>query len=251
MAMVNVVTGASSGVGRALCLHFAGQGERVLGLARRAGELADVKAEYPDLIEVVACDLASPDGRVAAAAALGRDDEVGTLTHSAAIASLEDMRDMTGASYHAMMAINLEAPLFLTRDLLPRMAQGGRVLHLSSGSAHRTLAGNGLYCISKAALLMAKDAWNADLAGSGVTVGSAMPGVVIGPMQDSAREGDHPSASVFRGFRDEGLLIRPERVAQFLYWVLKSTGDEAFAAGDWNIFDEAHHAEWLDGPLSG
>ncbi|WP_144096394.1 SDR family oxidoreductase [Croceicoccus sediminis] len=251
MAQINVVTGASSGVGRALCLQFAAKGERVLALARRADELETLKAAFPHLIAVVPCDLASPAGRVAAAAALREEDEVRALVHSAAIASLEDMREMTSASYHAMMAINLEAPLFLTRDLLPRMAKGGRVLHLSSGSAHRTLAGNGLYCISKAALLMAKDAWNADLAGSGVTVGSAMPGVVIGPMQDAARENDHPSSAVFLGFRDDGRLIRPERVAEFLYWLLRSTGDEAFAAGDWNIFDEAHHAEWLDGPLSG
>ena len=70
-------------------------------------------------------------------------------------------------------------------------------------------------------------------------------------MQDAAREGDHPSVQVFRDFQLQGRLIRPQRVAEFLYWLLFDTSDQDFSSQDWNIFDESHHGNWLQGPLSG
>ncbi|AKM09518.1 SDR family oxidoreductase [Croceicoccus naphthovorans] len=250
MPEIHVVTGASSGVGRALCAHIAAKGDHVLGLARRADELEALRATDPDRITVLPCDLGTPDGRSAACNAVPEGFAVRSLVHSAAIAPHDRMQDLTDEGYRRTMAINLDAPILLTRDLLPRMAERGRVLHLSSGSAYRTNPGGGLYSITKAALLMAKAAWNADLPRGGVIVGSAMPGVVDGPMQDAARADTNPSAALFRGFQADGRLLRPERVAEFLYWLLTGTDDEAFAAGDWNVFDEAHHPHWLVGPIN-
>ena len=60
-------------------------------------------------------------------------------------------------------------------------------------------------------------------------------------MQDAARQADHPSAEVFRRFKSDGRPIPPERVAQFLAWLLAETNDEEFTRGDWNTFDESHH----------
>ena len=149
-----------------------------------------------------------------------------------------------------MMAINLEAPLFLTQALLPYFIRGARILHLSSGAAHRPMAGNGAYCISKAGLLMAYRMWNAEFPGGEVICGSAMPGVVDGPMQDRARASDLPYAEVFREFKASGRLIQPARVGEFLAWLLLATTDADFIAQDWNIFDTAHHDHWLRGPLN-
>lgn len=249
MSRIDVVTGASSGVGRALCIKLADEGRNVLGLARRQGELDETRATDPDRIAVLATDLAEESGRDAVVAALaGR--QVATLTHSAALAPHDRLQDTDLAAFRQTMAVNLEAPIFLTRALLPQMAPGARVLHLSSGSAYGTIPGGGVYSISKAALLMAKQVWNADLSGSPL-VGSAMPGVVEGPMQDAAREADNPSAALFRNFKDSGMLIKPARVAEFLFWLLTATDDAAFVEGDWNVLDESHHDKWLKDSLRG
>ncbi len=149
------------------------------------------------------------------------------------------------------MSINLEAPLFLTQALISSIAPAGRVLNLSSGSAYRSMEYHGLYSVSKAALLMLYQAWNADFPTGEIVFGSAMPGVVVGPMQDAARQGNNPGADTFRQYKADGRLIQPIRVAEFLGWLLLQTDDDAFRSQDWNIFDKSHHANWLDGPLTG
>jgi benzil reductase ((S)-benzoin forming) len=248
---IQVVTGASSGVGRALCKYLAQHDYTVMGLARRQPELEALQAEYPRQIHIMSVDLGTCEGREQVRQRIEGEFLVRNIVHSAAIAAGGFLRDLSYQRYREMMAINVEAPLFLTQALLPCMCSGARVLHLSSGSAYRAVAYNGLYSISKAALLMLYKAWNADFAEEEIVVGSAMPGVVDGPMQDAAREGDHPGVEMFRDYKDKGLLIQPERVAEFLFWLLFITSDREFSAQDWNIFEESHHGNWLHRPLSG
>ncbi len=251
MQEVHIVTGASSGVGLALCQHLARQDYTVLGIARRKPELEAMRAACPERIHILAADLGSQQGRQRVCEAIEGKFQVRSLVHSAAIATQGYLKDLDYTTYRELMAINLEAPLFLTSALLPSMCPGARVLHLSSGSAHRAAICNGLYSISKAALLMCYQSWNADFPDGEFVFGSAMPGVVEGPMQDAARSGDNPSTAMFVGYKEQGLLIQPSRVAQFLAWLLFSTSDEDYAAQDWNIFDETHHKHWLHGRLPG
>jgi len=248
---IHVVTGASSGVGRALCKELAGRGLEVLGVARRGAELEALRDEHPGAIRILSADLGQPQGWRSVAERVRGRHRVCTLTHSAAIAGRGYLKDLSPESYRATMAINLDAPIFLTQALLPDFRRGARILHLSSGAAHRAVEYSGLYCITKASLLMAYRAWNADFPNGEIVLGSARPGVVDGPMQDQARSGDYPGVERFREYKDKGMLIQPARVAQFLAWLLLETNGQEFASQDWNIFDESHHRRWLHGPLTG
>lgn len=250
MTPIHIVTGASSGVGRALCLELSRGGRQVLGIARRADELSRLLQEQPEHLRVLSADLADPAGRAQIADYVRNRYSVATLTHSAAIATLQPLKGLALEEYRRMMAINLEAPLFLTQALLPHCIPGARILHLSSGAAHRPMAGSGAYCISKAGLLMAYRMWNVEYPGGEILCGSAMPGVVDGPMQDRARASDLPFAGIFWEFKASGRLIPPARVGEFLAWLLLSTTNAEFVAQDWNIFDTAHHVHWLRGPLN-
>ena len=250
MTPIHIVTGASSGVGRALCLELSRGGKQVLGIARRAEELARLQHERPDHLQVMSADLADPASRPRIANYVRDRYSVATITHSAAIAELKSLGDLGLDEYHRIMAINLETPLFLTQALLPCCIPGARILHLSSGAAHQPMAGSGAYCISKAGLLMAYRMWNAEFPGREIICGSATPGVVEGPMQDRARASDLPYAEIFREFKASGRLIQPARVGEFLAWLLLSTTNADFIAQDWNIFDTAHHKHWLRGPLN-
>jgi len=251
MDEIHLVTGASSGVGRALCKELAQRGLKVLGIARRSPELEILKNEHPGEIQILAADLGDPTGWKSVADRVRDRYQVSSLTHSAAIAANGYLKDMSLETYRKMLAINLDAPIFLTQSLLPHFRRGARILHLSSGAAYRAIEYGGLYGITKAALLMAYRAWNADFPGGEIIVGSARPGVVDGPMQDRARSGDYPGVELFRGFKEKGMLIQPARVAEFLAWLLLGAGDQDFASQDWNILDESHHASWLNGSLTG
>lgn len=248
---IHIVTGASSGVGRALCKHFATRGLSVLGVARRGPELEQLRDEHPNEIQILSADLGRAIAWQSIVDRVRGQHRVASLTHNAAISTKGYLKDISLEGYREMMAINVDAPFFLTQALLPHFSRGARVLHLSSGAAHHAHEYGGLYCITKAALLMIYRAWNADFPNREIVVGSASPGVVDTPMQERSRTGDHPGVERYRAYKEKGMLIQPSRVAEFLAWLLFATSDEDFVSKDWHINDESHHAHWLKGSLTG
>lgn len=232
-----VITGASSGIGEALAKRLAGEGRQVLAVARRAGPLAAL-AQENDRIQPCAADVAEPAGRAAIADATG-NNPVALLVHNAGV--LEPVgplvEQQTEALRHAL-SINLEAPIALTQALLPQMPVGARVLHISSGAAHRALPGWGAYCISKAGLHMAYQILRQELAGHGIAVGSLRPGVVDTPMQALIRaqnEHDFPAVDRFRALKEMGELTSAEAAAEFIDAVLSIPDDGRFSAEEWDI----------------
>jgi len=251
MNEIHIVTGASSGVGRALCKHLATRGLNVLAVARRGSELEELRHEHPNEIQILSADLGHPSAWQSVAERVRGQYQVVSLTHSAGVSTKGHLKDISLETYRAMMAINVEAPLFLTQALLPHFRRGARVLHLSSGAAHHVHTYSGMYSITKAALLMLYRAWNVDFPNREIVVGSTSPGTVDGPMQERARSGDYPGVERYRAYKEKGLLIQPARVAEFLGWLLFDTSDEEFASKDWSITDQSHHARWLKGSLTG
>lgn len=240
-----IVTGGGTGLGRAIALELSGRGHPLLLVGRRRQPLEETARMAGGSCEVVSGDVGTEAGRVAVAAAVGQR-RVAMLVHNAAV--LEPVGPLAGVTLEAWrtaMQVNLEAPLFLTQALLPRLA-GGRVLHISSGAARNALAGWGAYCVSKAGLLMLYQMFNAEL--TDVAVGSVRPGVVDTPMQGLIRAQDEsrfPSVERFRRLKQDGQLRSPAEVASFIGWLLFETTPEDFAAHEWDIGNPDHTAAWL------
>lgn len=235
--MVHVITGAGSGIGRALALRLAHDGEAVIAVGRREQPLSTL-ADTNSLIEPCPADVSTPAGQAAIEAALG-DRAIGYLVHNAGV--LEPVGPLLAQSAEAIrasLAINVEAPLALSARLRPRMRAGGRILHLSSGAAHRGLPGWGAYCLSKSALNMAYQVLAEELADSDIAIGSLRPGVVDTPMQALIREqssADFPAVESFRAMKAEGELASAETVAAFTVAVLRLPDAQAFSAKEWDI----------------
>ena len=157
-----LVTGGGSGVGRALAILLAGSGTRVTIVGRRAEALDETRRLASkrgiDGITAVAADVSTMAGREEIATSFATEQfrmdksaEKVCLVHNAAVTGdLATIDGLDPENFRAAMATNVEGPLFLTQQMLPRMAEGSRVLHLSSGSAHRGTAGMVPYCASKA-----------------------------------------------------------------------------------------------------
>jgi len=232
-----VITGASSGIGRAMAQRMASQGQTVVAIGRRAVPLEALAASAPD-IEACVADVATEGGQAAIVAAVSQRP-VRWLIHNAGVLEpVGPLLSQDAAAIRGSLAINLEAPIALTRQLLPVMESGGRILHVSSGAAHRALAGWGAYCISKAGLYMAYEVLRQELDGTGVAIGTLRPGVVDTPMQTLIREQsieDFPAVERFRALKGAGELSDPVDVAAFMEQVLSLSDTEYFSRGEWDI----------------
>ncbi|CAL1136924.1 unnamed protein product [Cladocopium goreaui] len=259
---VSVVTGAGSGIGRALSLLLASKGLTVLAVGRREEALRETCDMSKAKIEAVAADVATADGRQSVAQKVAElcqgDAPLSCVVHSAAVTGeVCSPENISLEDFSKTMAINVEGPLFLTKELLPLLTRSqGRVLHISSGAAHRPLSGCLTYCTSKAALLQVMRCLDEDLAPLGVRVGSTMPGVVDTAMQSHLRSQDFEGADIFRSLTPpvasfEGPkapprgLDHPENVADFLSWLLLEVPLEVFGGREWNIGDPETQKMWL------
>jgi len=185
---VAVVTGGSSGIGRAIATALARAGAAVVVVARREGELAETVDDLSGAggrAARVSADLATRAGvRQAAEAAVEPFGEPDILVNSAGINLRPPMSELDESTWDATMAVNLEAPYLLGQRFGPGMAERGfgRIIHVSSQQAHRAFVQSGAYGVSKGALeSLARsqaEAWSAH----GVTVNTLVPGFVMTPL---------------------------------------------------------------------
>lgn len=243
-----VVTGGSSGIGRALAFELAKRGKDVLVVGRRRQELAETAAFSAHIHPCVA-DVTSEAGRSAILAALGPDQQLQGLVHNAGV--LEPIMPITAIdaqSWQQVMATNVNAPLFLTQELLHRLQQG-RVLNIGSGAAYFPVMGWSAYCVSKAALSMLTRCWQ--LESEKTAFASVMPGIIDTNMQTLIRHAecmDAQKRDFFKELHRSNRLVSTATVALFLTWLLLDIDKDSFTSQEWDIYDTSHHEQWLVPP---
>ncbi|MFE5922401.1 SDR family NAD(P)-dependent oxidoreductase [Streptomyces sp. NPDC056468] len=185
---VAVVTGGSSGIGRAITEALARAGASVVVVARREAELAATVGEleaHGCRAAWVGADLGTRDGvRAAAEEAVRAFGEPDILVNSAGINLRPPMGELGEDVWDTTMAVNLEAPHLLGQRFGPGMAERGfgRIIHITSQQAHRAFVQSGAYGVSKGALeSLARsqaEAWSP----YGVTCNTLVPGFVMTPL---------------------------------------------------------------------
>lgn len=178
-----VVTGASSGIGRAFALELARRGHPILLVARRHDELQRVAAEITaggGRAEPLVIDLASAGGVEAVARAAEALGDVGVLVNNAGAGSYGPFLEQPVGRGAAQVALNIDAVVALTRHLLPRMVARGRgqIINVASILAFVPTPYFATYAATKAFVLSFSEALAHELRGTGVRVLAASPGVV-------------------------------------------------------------------------
>lgn len=178
-----VVTGASRGIGLAIASDLARDGGRMLLVARDAAGLAEaadrVRAAGAEPV-LVPADLGRAEGRAALIAAVQAEGDLHVLVHNAGIEIPVSVIDHRAEDIDQEIAINLVAPLQVTRALLPEMVARGHgcVVMVSSMSGKSPTPWNAIYTATKHGLVGFTSSLDIELQGTGVHAGVVCPGFV-------------------------------------------------------------------------
>jgi len=171
-----VITGASSGIGRATALRFAAEGWVVVAMARTSSALLTLQQEAQQAArgKVVVCAVDAADGAAVAAAAAGVIAEHGVpdvVVNSAGLGQWKYLEDTSSAELAQMMGAPFFAAAHVTGAFLSRMIQrkSGRILHVGSPASLQPWPGSTAYASSRWALRGLHEALRMDLSGTGVS----------------------------------------------------------------------------------
>jgi len=213
-----IVSGASSGIGRAIALGLAKEGtslcllgrdkERLLGTARTATNSSPKVTLYQ-------VDLSSEQDLSCLIQRLEQEVEyVDVLVHAAGDIVLGDMNSSTIDDLDRQYKVNLRAPYLLTQKLLPRIrARGGQVVFINSSMGVHARANVGQYAATKHALKAVADSLRDEVNPDGVRVLSIFAGRTASAMQETIHRLEN---KVY----DSQLLLQPEDIASVVIHAL-------------------------------
>jgi NAD(P)-dependent dehydrogenase (short-subunit alcohol dehydrogenase family) len=206
-----VITGAGSGIGKAIALALATKGMSVALIGRQPKPLESVASAARALGAVplvYPVDLACENAIRNLAATLARDfGRVDILVHSAAVVIIGAMADATAEDFSQQYHTNLLAPYLLTQSLLPLLRERrGQVVFINSSAGLTARANVGQYAATKHGLKAVADSLRDEVNRDGIRVLSVFPGRTATPTQERLHTIEN------RSYRPD-LLLQPEDVA--------------------------------------
>ncbi len=177
MSKTVLITGTSSGIGRACAEEMAGRGWRVLATVRRESDGEEVRALSPDLIEPLILDVTDLDAIAALAEKVG--GELHGLVNNAGLALAGPLEHLPIEDVKQQLDVMLLAPFALTKAMIPALrASRGRVVMIGSIGGRTTLPFNGPYHAAKAGIDGFAGALRQELDPFGVQVSLIEPGSI-------------------------------------------------------------------------
>lgn len=199
---VVIVTGASRGIGAAVCRDAAELGAAVVGVARSEQDLEEVLADCPTPTRVVVGDVADPEipaRAVATAASLGR---LWGLVNNAGIGApgYHPLTETPTDEWEAVLRVNLLAAAAFAREVGAALVSGGgggRIVNVSSIAAVSGLPNIGPYNATKAALDAMSRTMAVELGPAGICCNSINPGTIATEMVDALLSANPPLRDKF------------------------------------------------------
>jgi NAD(P)-dependent dehydrogenase (short-subunit alcohol dehydrogenase family) len=222
-----LVTGGTSGIGRATSVLLAGRGANVLVSGRDAARGDAVANEIraaggkADFVAAELGDAESVRALARAAVQLG-DGKIDILVNNAGIFPSGPTAGTSDEDIDSVYAVNVKAPFILVASLAPGMAERGKgsIVNVLTMVAHFGMAGMGLYGSSKAALMLLTRAWAAEFGPAGVRVNAVSPG-------PTRTEGTEPMGGQLDALASAGPAGRPAAPAEIANAIAFLAGDDA------------------------
>jgi 3-hydroxy acid dehydrogenase / malonic semialdehyde reductase len=220
---VVLITGASSGIGRATAFAFAGMGARLLLCARRLDLLLELETPLMEAgaaaVLLFTLDVRDKESVDAALEDLPEEwAEIDVLVNNAGLSrGMTKLQEDDPENWEEMIDTNIKGLLYVTRAVVPGMvARGvGHVINMGSVAGYITYANGAVYCASKAAEKAISEGLKIDLMGTPVRVTSVDPGMVETDFSLIRFRGDEErAAKVYANITP----LQPEDVADAIVW---------------------------------
>ena len=237
---IALITGASRGLGRNMALHLAKRGVDIIGAYRHGVAEADaLRVEIEAMggkATMMALDVTDTASFAVFAATMAdtlnadfQRERFDFLINNAGNGLFASFDEATEEQFASLVATHLRGPVFLTQKLLPLIADGGRILNVSSGFVRFTLPGYSLYAAMKAAVEVLTRYMAVELGTRRIRVNAIAPGAIATDFGGGAvRDDDGVNAWVAQGIA-LGRVGQPDDVGGAVAAILSE--DLAWANG--------------------
>jgi NAD(P)-dependent dehydrogenase (short-subunit alcohol dehydrogenase family) len=214
------VTGASSGIGRAVALRLLQTGAHVVAVSRDTARLSELHSSSGDL-QCIGLDLLKAEEFQSAVSQMPPLDGI---VHSAGIVAVRPAAFFSLEQHHQVMDTNLTAPLALTGELLKqrKISKGASIVFVSSINGNNlAVRGCSSYAASKAGLVGASRVLALELTPQSIRVNCVLPGAVDGPMGDSLTHiSEETRAAELRSYPLGQRFAQPDEIAAAVLFLL-------------------------------
>jgi NAD(P)-dependent dehydrogenase (short-subunit alcohol dehydrogenase family) len=169
-----IVTGAASGIGRAVAQRFSVYGASIAGLDLTPGE------------GIIECDVSDEQSVESAFATIDEGGPITDLVHCAGIASYGPFLTLARAEWDRIIGVNLRGSFLVGQEAARRMNRGAAITFLASQGGLRGSPQYAAYCASKFGVIGLMQSMSRELAPSGIRVNAVCPGGVRTPMADAS-----------------------------------------------------------------
>lgn len=221
MSKIALITGASSGIGRAVAYEFSKNGIDLILCGRRHERLLEIQEEIGDLVSTILLTFDVRDKEAVFTAIETLPDEwkeIDILVNNAGNAhGLGPIQDGDIEDWDNMMDGNVKGLLYVSKAVIPLMINRmqGHIFNLSSIAGKQTYPNGNVYCASKAAVEALSEGMRLDLNPYNIKVTNVAPGAVNTEFSAVRFKGDHKRAdAVYQGF--EPLIA--EDIAEIIYF---------------------------------
>lgn len=220
---IALITGASRGLGRSTALHLARAGVDVVGTYVAAKDAAEALVEEVHetgskavMLPLDVADTSSFPVFVEQLQQTLRDeflrDTIDFLVNNAGTSLHESFATTTQEQFDDIVNVHLKAPFFLTQALLPVLADGGRIINISTGLVRITLPGSSAYAAAKGAVEVLTRYQAQELGSRGIRVNVVAPGAVATDFSGGMVRDNPEVGELVRGMTALGRLAEPDDI---------------------------------------
>lgn len=218
-----LITGATSGIGKATAEHFAKQGIRLVLCGRRMERLKELERSLGKITPVFTLTFDVGDRKAVAQAISGLPEDfsqVDILINNAGNAhGLEAIGDGNVDDWDAMIDSNVKGLLYVSKAIMPQMMErrAGHIINIGSTAGKEVYPKGNVYCATKHAVDAINQGMRLDLNAYGIRVGAVNPGLVATEFSTVRFKGDTTRAEgVYTGYQ----ALRAEDIADIIHFVV-------------------------------
>ena len=223
MATTALITGATSGIGKATAELFAKQGFNLILCGRREERLQELTNQLGRDTSILTLnfDVRNREDVFSAIDSLPKEfSEIDILVNNAGNAhGLDPIDKGSPDDWDAMLDINVKGLLYMSKAIIPKMVErkSGHIINIGSTAGKEVYPNGNVYCASKHAVDAINQGMRIDLNAYGIRVGAVNPGLVETEFSDVRFKGDSERASkVYQGFQP----LKPEDIADIILFVV-------------------------------